>query len=44
MGRLLAPKRIELESPAASQIEDHFKAFPKVILLIFRLLCGNETG
>ena len=31
LGQLLALKRIELESPATSQIEDNFKAFPTVI-------------
>ena len=30
-GQLLAPKRIELENPATSQIEDSSKAFPTVI-------------
>ena len=29
-GRLLAPKRTELERPSTSQIEDNFKAFPTV--------------
>ena len=31
LGQLLALKRIELESPAKSQIEDNFKGFPMVI-------------
>ena len=31
LGQLLAPKRIELENPAMSQIEDSSKAFPTVI-------------
>ena len=31
LGQLLAPKRIELENPATSQIEDSSKAFPTVI-------------
>ena len=31
LGQLLALKRIELESPATSQIEDDPKAFPTVI-------------
>ena len=30
LGQLVAPKRIELESSATSQIEDNFKAFPTV--------------
>ena len=31
LGQLLGPKRIELENPATSQIEDSSKAFPTVI-------------
>ena len=31
LGQLLAPKQIELENPATSQIEDSSKAFPTVI-------------
>ena len=37
LGQLLAPKRIELESPATSQIEDNFKAF---LTVITSLSCG----
>ena len=42
LGRLLATKRIELESPKA---EDNFKAFPMVIqFLIYRFFCCIKLG
>ena len=45
LGQLLAPKRIELESPARSQIEDNVMGFPTVIyFLIFRHSCGTKLA
>ena len=45
MGQLLAPKQIELENPATSQIEDSSKAFPTVIKFsIFGLSFGIKQG
>ena len=43
LGRLLGPRRIELETLVMSQIEDSFKGFPRVIyFFIFRHYC--DTG